>query len=578
MSQSDELAIYLPDGQIAPPLNPYGRLIANAGVYRALARYGDFRHVHIQSRGRPDRDQLTEELSLGSEVAVSTGPLLGTRAATRAGILLSGQPYLEEPAWIRRHAGSDHAYSIVGTIFAFASATHRDLMMRSALAPLQEWDAMICSSPSLARTVADTFDNWQDYLGERLACATVPTTPASASGATLRLPRPRLPVIPFGTDTEVVRTQASDGQARSTLRTSLGIAEDDVLLLFLGRLSYYDKAFPQAMFKAVQAAQQDSGATTHFVLTGWFPGGDEDRSRFVEAARSYAPQVTTSFLDGNDPQVVAQSWAAADVFLLLSDTILETFGQALVEAMAAGLPLVVSDWDGYRSIVRDGVDGFLVPTLGAPGGPLGETLALLQSVGQVGYPQYAGAVAQHTAVSVPRAAAALSRLLRSRDLRLTMGEAAASRAREQFDWQVVTAQYLELFAELAERRGRADADHQVRSTSRHRLNPLRSDPFVDFRALPSAVLTDDTIVWLTRSGEDPGPTSADLSAELDQLFPGLRGSATEADLVIDMLRASGPRPVADLVALFPPRRRPYVRMTVLWLAKAGVVEWLSDGD
>ena len=31
--------------------------------------------------------------------------------------------------------------------------------------------------------------------------------------------------------------------------------------------------------------------------------------------------------------------------------------------MAAGVPVVVSDWDGYRYTVNDGVEGFRVPTL-----------------------------------------------------------------------------------------------------------------------------------------------------------------------------------------------------------------------
>jgi glycosyltransferase involved in cell wall biosynthesis len=30
--------------------------------------------------------------------------------------------------------------------------------------------------------------------------------------------------------------------------------------------------------------------------------------------------------------------------------------------MAAGIPVVVSDWDGYKDTVRDGVDGFRIPT------------------------------------------------------------------------------------------------------------------------------------------------------------------------------------------------------------------------
>lgn len=53
----------------------------------------------------------------------------------------------------------------------------------------------------------------------------------------------------------------------------------------------------------------------------------------------------------------------------------ESFGIVLVEAMAAGVPVVATDIPGYREVVRDGVDGLLV----APG----DAAALAEGLGRI---------------------------------------------------------------------------------------------------------------------------------------------------------------------------------------------------
>jgi phosphatidyl-myo-inositol alpha-mannosyltransferase len=53
----------------------------------------------------------------------------------------------------------------------------------------------------------------------------------------------------------------------------------------------------------------------------------------------------------------------------------ESFGVILVEAMAAGVPVVASDIPGYREVVRAGLDGLLVP----PGDPH----LMAEAVGQI---------------------------------------------------------------------------------------------------------------------------------------------------------------------------------------------------
>lgn len=51
--------------------------------------------------------------------------------------------------------------------------------------------------------------------------------------------------------------------------------------------------------------------------------------------------------------------ADVDVFVALSR--MESFGVAALEAMSCGKPVVVSDADGFREIIKDGKDGFIVP-------------------------------------------------------------------------------------------------------------------------------------------------------------------------------------------------------------------------
>jgi glycosyltransferase involved in cell wall biosynthesis len=56
---------------------------------------------------------------------------------------------------------------------------------------------------------------------------------------------------------------------------------------------------------------------------------------------------------------IPQIWQRADIAILLSER--EGMPRSLIEAAAAGLPMIAFDVPGCRSIVRNGVNGFLVP-------------------------------------------------------------------------------------------------------------------------------------------------------------------------------------------------------------------------
>lgn len=555
------VSLFHPPGGFGRPGNPFGKDIANVGLFRALARHGDFQQIDVLHHGRIPEETIAGELfhEGPSRTAVATAPLLSTDLPAGSGVLLRGQPYLAQLGWIRRSAGLDRRYSLVGLIHSIAPPGIRETMGLASLAPIHPWDALICTSPCVQEAMQTLFDRWEEHLGQRLGAR--------------RLPRPHLPVVPLGVDAEAIAARADSVANRTRLRERHRIGADDHVVLWVGRLSFFEKAFPQPMFLAVEEAARQTDRPVHFVMLGWFPGGDADRDRYIEAAHVHAPSVNLLFLDGNDPDLVAHTWAMADVFLSLVDNIQETFGLTPLEAMAAGLPVVVSDWDGYRFTVRDGQEGFLVPTLGGAPGPLGAMLCHLHALELEPYQAYVGAVAQHTAVHVGAAAASLARLFASAELRARMGAAGRERVRRCFSWSVVVEQYHQLFEELAElRAGAAAGDGEAEAA---RLNPLRGDPFEEFQGFATEVLRPDTRLRLV-AGVTAASQERLRQARLDQAFPILRGTPDEARALLAHLEGQPGLSVADLLGRFPPARGPFLGMTLVWLAKLGLVDWRAE--
>ena len=90
-------------------------------------------------------------------------------------------------------------------------------------------------------------------------------------------------------------------------------------------------------------------------MAGWFPGGETDHNCYQEAARSYAPDVPVHFLDGKNRSSSLLLGCGGCLFVASRQSS-RTFGLAPVEAGSHAV--VVSDWDGYRFTVNDGVEGF----------------------------------------------------------------------------------------------------------------------------------------------------------------------------------------------------------------------------
>jgi glycosyltransferase involved in cell wall biosynthesis len=213
------------------------------------------------------------------------------------------------------------------------------------------WDALICATSVAQHAVRSLFQLQADYLGWRFGITNVVI--------------PQLPIIPFGIHQDDFAFTATEKMAA---RASLSLEVSDTVFLFAGRLSFHAKAHPYPMIAALEQAAQRTKQKVVLVLCGQFPNSSV-HDAFTKAAALYAPHVRTVWVDGKDPTAYNRAWAASNVFISLSDNLQETFGITPVEAMASGLPVVVSDWDGYKDTVVDGVTGFRIPTWMPPPRP-----------------------------------------------------------------------------------------------------------------------------------------------------------------------------------------------------------------
>jgi hypothetical protein len=309
------------------------------------------------------------------------------------------------------------------------------------------------------------------------------------------------------------------------------------------------------------------GRRVVLILAGQFPN-DSVRDAYQQLARLVAPAVRMIFMDGTREEVPRDLWQVADVFCSLVDNIQETFGLAVVEAMAAGLPCVVSDWDGYRSLVRNGVDGVLVETttLSSDGGA---NIASRYAQRADDYNRMVGHVSQAVAVSQEGAASALIRLFSDEALRREMGRNASERARAAFDWRVVVGAYDALFEDLSARR-RADSKGRLRGGV-----PLAGDPFEVFRSYPAQVLCDED--WVEATG---AWTVADVEGfrALPANSFSMAVNPVAVAQVWGAVSEAGRCPLSAIRERVSRDVRPLAGPAVMWLMKAGFVRRREGRD
>ena len=533
-----------------------GRHAAGESFLRGYARHAAADTLLCYARTRKDFEDFERRVAeLGGRRRpcqwIAQGDLAGLG---RAGCLFHPAPSIADLAWQRRFS-SPNAYSLCGITHTTASENVMDAIGAMMVAPFQPWDAVICTSRAARATIEHIHSRWSAYLAERTGGKAISPV--------------QLPIIPLGVECDELAASASSENIRAALRKRYGIGEEDVVVLFMGRLSYHAKAHPLPLYLGLEEAAARTQKRIHLIQAGWFANESIEKS-FAEGAKIFCPSVSTLFLDGRESPIRQSIWFAADIFASLSDNIQETFGLTPVEAMAAGLPVVASDWDGYRDTVRNNIDGIMIPTFMPPTGS-GEELAYRHFAGIDNYDHYIGYVSQCAGVDLRATADAFTALIGDAELRRRMGEAGRKRAREEFDWRVIVAAYQALWADLAERRSREQVI-ALRAPGAP-AHPLRDDPFSVFSTYPSFVLDPD---WLAVSMPGIGLANLDRvrSVRMNSYAEQILAPAEEIRALLSRVIAECPVPISALIGVnTEPHRRALLLRGLGWLGKMGLIRF-----
>ena len=167
--------------------------------------------------------------------------------------------------------------------------------------------------------------------------------PAESTAAILRAQRMNRHISIWSRGVD--REQFHPGRRSAAFRRAHGIGDDEMVVVFLGRL-VLEKGLD--VFVEVIEAVRAAGVPLKVLVIGEGPARGWFAARLPDA-------VFTGQLTGTE---LATALASADVFL--NPSITEAFGNVTQEAMACALPVVAAASTGANSLIVDRVNGMLV--------------------------------------------------------------------------------------------------------------------------------------------------------------------------------------------------------------------------
>jgi D-inositol-3-phosphate glycosyltransferase len=400
-----------------------GAQVAECALVEAFLKFRPLDRICFVPTGAESGAELNERLA---EYPYSNGSTVfsPTEALRHQGrtLIFQGSPRLFEAAGFRSFWGSAD-WPMVGITHALSGSDGIASAMFTATPSehLKSFDRLICTS------------NAADLAFQELEARV--RQPQMDDDSTADKYGIQKSVIPLGVDVE----RFAPGPAAG-VRAKLGLTSDDVVFLYCGRFSVEFKMDPFPLLAAFALAFGGQ-SNVKLILAGDSTGGGHIKIPNMARDLQIGNQVSIV----TDPSAVVKLglYQAADVFVSFSDNLQETFGITILEAMSCGLPVLATDWSGYRDTVVHEETGFLMPTTWYATDSYASRLSPFyseQSVHRM--------FSQEISFDMRAAAAAMQRLALNRELRNELGRRGRLRAVRHYAWSMIADRYGRLFREL----------------------------------------------------------------------------------------------------------------------------------
>ncbi len=453
-----------------------GRLVANYEFLQALLKHGHFDAYHLFCLNTTHQQWTKEKVkemdlpdSIKARVTLLTYAHLIERIKQENYHVfhLGGWGYFFSDLVYLRNRYAKNKFPITGLIHSLNAQITNVHALKVSWSPLLSYDTIICSSLAGQTAIKNVFSN----LSKNLSSAMIPFKN-----------HPRLEMVPLG-----IADHFFDAIPKTDSRHRLQLLSSGFFFLSMGRFSPTLKMDFYPLLLAFQELINNNNKQNIFLLL--CGSGSPSEIKLLETMlRELNLTEQVRIFSNFDSSQKIHLYNAADAFISLSDNVQETFGLAVIEAQARGIPVIVSDWNGYRELVETDYNGYKIPTCW--------TSELLQEelADIMNFETMQLLMAQSTAVDLKELNTALEKLSGDPALCQRLGENGKKRSFEKYRWSIVIKQYEELWEKLFQE-SMKDPETGLE------LNPLRTDYSTVFTHYPTSFLAIDNLLKITARGK-----------------------------------------------------------------------------